>query len=124
VASRRSADADDRSTDRRSDVVRDALQHPFNHNAESPRLIDGARVGNNLFGFALLAAPRAITAKDVDRLRRQTNMTNYWDTAVGQELDRRRHRFATFELHCGAPRLLHYCRGGLECLRRRFLIAS
>ena len=59
------------------------------------------------FGLGLALAARAIAAEHVDRLRRQADMADHRNAALGEEVDGLRHRLAAFQLDRRAAGLLH-----------------
>ena len=89
------------------DLGRDLLDHAFDDDAERAGLGDRPGVGDDLVGLALLAAARAVAAEHVHRLRGQADVADHRNAAMGQELDRRRHRLAALELHRRAAGFLH-----------------
>ena len=124
VARRRCADADHRRSDVFRHLGRKLFHHAFDDDGECAGLGDRARVVQDLVRLDLLAAARAIAPEDVHSLRGEADMADHRDSALGQQPDGRRHRFAALELDRRAAGLLHHPRAACERLLGRALIAS
>ena len=105
---RRCADADGDRIHRLGRFDRNRFEHAFQHDRKGAGLVERDRVADDLLRFRVAAPARRIATKHIDRLWRQTDMTNHRNPSLDQKRDGFRHHFAAFQLDRGSPRFFQY----------------